>query len=82
MYHRYEVCQALDGKIKPFWIGRALDMIEHICGPNNHRHGSAVKLDRVCPDWPQRGSITFTRIDDGKRFRAYMAKGGFKVRPL
>lgn len=83
MYHRYEVAAALDGKIDPFWMSRALDMIEHICGPNNTWHGCAVKIDRVAKDWPRRGSITFTRTEDGKRFRAFMQKRkGFLVRPI
>lgn len=81
MYHRRDVCAALGGKIHPFWLDRALDMIEHICGPNNYHHGSAVKINRVCKEWPQRGSIMFTRLEDGRKFRAYMTKDGFKVKP-
>lgn len=60
-----------------YWATRATEMIAHVCTSNTVP--LTATLNRVAKDWPLKGSITFTRDQDGQRFRAYLTRRKFKV---
>lgn len=53
------------------WTDRASSMLRHLTYSNTNPDDRIANL-RVNPDWPLAGSITFTRVADGKRCRLYL----------
>jgi len=62
-------------KCHPLFKDRLAEIIRSICVSNTAR--STFSGLRVSRGWPQRGSASFTRDQDGKRFRAKLIKGGW-----
>ena len=68
---------------KQRWLtDRIEEMTRHACVQPKLMSGCTVGFPckahslRVCPDWPLRGSITFTRESDNRRCRLYLTSGG------
>jgi hypothetical protein len=65
--------------IHPRWADKARDAMFAVCVSNTaYSHVTDVKAH---PDFPHKGSVLFTRVADGKRFKFSMTGGMWKCRP-
>ena len=72
------VHEAVKRGIDPFFRDRLFDMVWHITRGNDGTHSLVTNL-HVSKDWPLRGTIRFTRVEDGKRFKLYLTKHKWKA---
>jgi hypothetical protein len=63
-----------------FFRSRARELITSVC--QSSAVMSEVSNVRVAKNWPRKGSITFTRVEDGVKFRAYMTTKKFIVKEV
>ena len=67
-------------KVDPFFQSRARELIMSVC--QSSAVMSEISNVRIAKSWPRKGSITFTRVEDGSKFRAYMTTKKFIVKAV